>query len=125
MNSPGAEMSGFTPPVHGEGPTLLKKETSSLKSVEPTVKDVAYAPGERMVPGSGPLLPAANTGRIPAERNAWTSAWNSASHSVVSMPQELFTTCGAFAESPPGARNHSKIEWNADAVAFWVSSHPL
>src|SRR3990172_6559275 len=29
-------------------------------------------------------------------------------------PQELFTTSGALAGSPPGARNHWKISWKTD-----------
>src|SRR5687768_13166118 len=118
MNSPGALMLGFTLPVHGDGPWLLKIEMSSAKSVAPTVNAEEYAPGERIVSASGPLFPAANTGRMPAARNAWTSLTNSVSHSVVSIPHELLTMCGALAGSPPGARNHSKISWKAEAVAL-------
>ena len=71
-----------------------------------------------MVLGSGPELPDENTGTMPAARNASMSATNSGSHDGGSMPQELLTTSGAFAESPPGARNHSKIAWKAEAVAL-------
>src|SRR3990172_4955126 len=114
MLSPGALTSGLTDPSQGEDPWPLKKAMSSRRSVAPTAKDSAYVPGLRTLPGSGPSLPAANAGKIPAARKAWTSGRNSAMQPALEKPQELFTTSGALAGSPPGARNHWKISWKAD-----------
>jgi len=82
-------------------------------------------PGASVVLGSGPELPEANTGTMPEARSACTSVTNSGSHEGGSMPQEAFTTSGALAGSPPGARNHWKMRWKAEAVALSPSVQPL
>src|SRR5687767_7993889 len=121
--TPGALRSGFTGPPHGDGPRPLKDATWSSISVAPAANASDEAPGLRTLPSPGPLLPAANDGKIPAARSARMSAVNSPMHPPRANPQELFTTSGAFAGLPPGARNHWKISWNADARPSPESSH--
>src|SRR5438067_776517 len=106
---------GSVPASYAVG-VVAKTRTTSLPSA--TAADTATSSRPEPESLSGP-------GAYKSSEPMVSAAWNSASHSVVSMPHELLTTCGAFAASPPGARNHSKIEWNADAVAFAASSQPL
>jgi hypothetical protein len=67
---PGATISGFHLPTESQGPLELEEarmsgfpitlaETRCLFSTEPTETQFLAVPGEFMVPGVGPLLPAA------------------------------------------------------------------
>jgi hypothetical protein len=97
-------------PSQTAGPRLLKDATWSLTSVAPTPNDSGKLPGEPTVPGPGPLLPFAKAGKMPAATQACTSARNSVLYVAVE-PQELLTTSGALAGSPPGASIHWKPSW--------------
>src|SRR6266850_2419560 len=99
MLTPGALTSGLIEPSHGDGPRALKNATSSKKSVAPVANDSGSLPGLRTLPSSGPSLPAANAGKIPAARRACTSAWNSGMQPGTLKPHELLTTSGALAGS--------------------------
>lgn len=66
---PGADMSGFST-LSSVGPLLLKKVSSSSSFVAPTAITLVRSPGLLAVEHSGPALPIAQTGIIPAARNA-------------------------------------------------------
>ena len=64
-------------------------------------------------------MPAAKTGRIPADRIARTSSWNSKLQPAPPNAHELFTTCGAsgVAGFASGSMTHCIAWWMAVAVA--------
>lgn len=63
---PGALTSGLSLPSGTVGPTLLKKHNSSFSFVAPTAITYSKSPGLLAVLHSGPSLPIAQTGIIPA-----------------------------------------------------------
>jgi hypothetical protein len=67
------------------------------------------------VPVPGPSFPFAKAGKMPAATHARTSSRNSVLY-VSAEPQELFTTSGALAGSPPGASIHWNPSWMMLAV---------
>src|SRR5438105_12800865 len=102
--SPGATMSGLTRvPWNETGPRLLKVARPFSFVMAPTVNDSLYCAGGPSIPmveQSGPELPAATTGTMPAARTSRIAVsrmfWFGHSPSEIEQNQELLIATGAF-----------------------------
>ena len=93
MSTPGAMTSGFRPPSPMRGPRLENHAVVSLPSTAPTVSAASAAPGEVIVPGPSPELPAATTNRVSDVADSSSIAWlNGSVPSLTSPPRLRFTT---------------------------------
>src|SRR2546427_4826264 len=88
------------------GPRLLNEASAFSYVTAPTVNDSAYWAGGPLIPiveQSGPELPAATTGTMPAARTSRTAVsrtpWPGHSPSASEQNHELFTAIGAFVGS--------------------------
>src|SRR5436190_450991 len=103
-SSPGATISGLTlVPWKDTGPRLLKVASPFSNVTAPTVNDSSYwagGPSIPMVEQSGPELPAATTGTMPAARTSCTAVsrvdWSGHSPRAMEQTQELLTATGAL-----------------------------
>src|SRR6059036_3763621 len=106
-SSPGATMSGLIRvPWNDAGPRLLNVASPFSNVTAPTVNDSSYWAGGPSIPTvwqSGPELPAATTGTMPAARASCTAVrsvdWSGHSPSEMEQTQELLTATGALVGS--------------------------
>ena len=75
MSTPGAMTSGFRAPSPMRGPRLENHAVVSLASTAPTVSAASAAPGEVIVPGPSPELPAATMNRVSHVADSSSIAW--------------------------------------------------